>query len=131
MPSDPLPALASAAEGSRELDALVAEAAGWKQARNGLWHHAEDVSEARRCKVGMLNYRPRPLPAFTTSVDAALTLVPEGWSCLLAFGPNGAVCDIHTKPLGDPAGFWPGHATAATPAIAIVLAALRAREAAP
>jgi hypothetical protein len=58
--------------------------------------------------------------------SAALTLVPEGWAVLLAFSEQRAVCDVHSKPLGQH-GTWPGHANAATPALALVAACLKAR----
>lgn len=67
-----------------------------------------------------------PLPAFTASIDAALTLVPEGWALLLAIAPHKTICDVHEKPLGE-VGRWPGHAEAPTPAIAVCLASLRAQ----
>lgn len=131
MPANPIAALASAAEGNRELDALVAVAAGWKQARNGLWHHAEDVSEARRQKIGMLNYRPHPLPAFTTSVDAALTLVPDGMECVLGMvaGKQWGAARLLSRT--DPIGNGASEDDANSLPLAICLAALRAREAAP
>ena len=63
---------------------------------------------------------------FTASIDAALTLVPEGFAVLLATSPNGSVCDVHSKPLGEE-GEYPGHSRAATPALALCAASLRAR----
>lgn len=68
------------------------------------------------------------LPRFTASLDAAMTLVPEGWSVLMAFGPKGAVCDVSPEGLGGN-GTWPAHARAATPALALTAAALLARAA--
>jgi len=63
---------------------------------------------------------------YTASLDAAMTLVPEGWAVLMAFSEQRAVCDVHTAPLGQH-GTWPAHASAATPALALCAAALRAR----
>lgn len=70
-----------------------------------------------------------PVPCYTRSLDAALTLVPEGWRFSVdnAFGNGGAVCGAivnntvfaKNAQLGD----------AATPALALCAAALRARHA--
>ena len=69
------------------------------------------------------DYAPHP---YSASLDAAMTLVPEGWAVLMAFSEQRAVCDVHTAPLGQH-GTWPAHASAATPALALCAAALRAR----
>lgn len=68
-----------------------------------------------------------PLRRYSQSLDAALTLVPEGWSHLMAWNARGCVCDVHSRPLGDFDGTWPAHARAATPALALCAAALKAR----
>jgi hypothetical protein len=99
--------LRAAEVGSRELDALV-----------------DDYLLERGLRV--IRISPGT-PPWSTSVDAALSLVPEGQCVLLAVTPHRAVCDVHTRPLGDPAGFWPAHAEAATAPLAIVIAALSAR----
>lgn len=73
---DPLPALRAATEGSRELDALVAQAVGWLRRHvNAL--PEDDVWEDSQ------GWKYPGLPHFTTSVDAALTLVPEGMEIVL------------------------------------------------
>ena len=55
---------------SRELDAKIARAVGWRE-RDGMLHR-EWISPA---------HRVAELPFFTKSLDAAMTLVPEGdWS---------------------------------------------------
>lgn len=56
--------------------------------------------------------------------DAALSMVPEGWSVLLAITPGKAICDIHEKPLGQ-VGQWIAHAKAATPSLALLAAILK------
>jgi hypothetical protein len=68
---------------------------------------------------------PAP-PLWLWSLDAAMALVREGWAVLMAFSEQRAVCDVHTAPLGQH-GTWPAHASAATPALALCAAALRAR----
>lgn len=96
---------------SRELDAEVALAKGWWEARKD-WFLPPS---------GKVLHHKSELPLFTTSVDAALSLVPEGcfpkvhkvscdyWRCHLGRGNRG----IGTS------------AIAATPAQAITAAALR------
>lgn len=66
------------------------------------------------------------VPAYTTSIDAALTLVPEGWSFAVEGFPVRACVYDPAAMAGDST----VTATAVTPALAIVLAALKARDAA-
>jgi len=61
--------------------------------------------------------------------DAAMMLMPEGWCLLLAWNQTRSICNVHSRPVGDPAGVWPAHGEAQTPALAIVAAALKARAA--
>jgi hypothetical protein len=65
-------------------------------------------------------------PRYTGSLDAALTLVPEGWSVLSAWNGSAAICTVHLKPLGAPDGIWPKPGKACTLALAHCAAALRA-----
>ncbi len=68
-----------------------------------------------------------PLPRFTASIDTALTLVPEGWTGIIPVRGG----------RGEDAWLWPENGTmnkgyrvtAATPALALCSAALKAREA--
>lgn len=70
--------LAAAKEGSRELDAEIFKLLNpeyasddWRLYCGGL-RHKNDGSDMRE--------RPKPqIPYYSSSVDAALTLVPEGW----------------------------------------------------
>lgn len=112
--------------GSRELDAEIFRALGY-----------HIVSTDRCYPLGVRGYNrfsqedPQPKTNITTSLDAAIALcerVLPGWSVLLAITPNVAVCDVHTKPLGEPDGKWPGHAQAPKPATALCIALLRALE---
>lgn len=65
-------------------------------------------------------------PHYTASIDAALTVMPEGWSLLLAWNGKECICDVHSSPIGH-IGTWPAHARAKSPALAILSAALMAR----
>ena len=67
--TDLITRLEQAAEGSRELDAEIAEATGW------CFVPADTMSEDKWLPPDW-----NDPPAFSTSLDAALTLVPEGYS---------------------------------------------------
>jgi hypothetical protein len=61
---------------------------------------------------------------YTASLDAAVTLVPEGWIYELGRGESGtsrALCRM-----SDERGIWTGWAVAATAALALCATALRA-----
>lgn len=65
---------------------------------------------------------------YTFSIDAAVTLVPEGWAVLMAWSSVGAIANLSTKPLGTIDGQeWMQAVTAKTAAAALTAAALRAR----
>ena len=117
-----VPALERASEGSRELDVRIAvEVAGFRdihgdgslfdRGNDGYWTIDGDEKTA-------------PLPHYTTSLDAGLTLVPEGWDrtvsrvggkCTATIGPQNA-------PDHEPCG-------GATEALALCIAAPKARNA--
>lgn len=97
--------LESAAEGSRALDAQIASQHG---GFGGMGYETWDAIEA-------------DCPHYTTSLDAALTLVPEGreWSVTYLWdGRCGGTCDGHHADFKG-----------ATPALALCIAALKARQA--
>ena len=80
-------------------------------------------------KYGSGNVNPillTKVPHYTTSIDAALTLVPEGWSLyhLDTFG-GGGYCEV-TPSDGDESDCINGQAS--TPALALCIAALKAKE---
>ena len=124
--------LEAAPEGSRELDAEIVVAINWRPAwctasKGGLWI---DRSSGLRDPAVRLNALGRrsignpPIgayPKFSSSLDAALTLVPEGCAfqvgCEIDFTPVARVWghDIHTDEF------------AATPALALCIAALKSR----
>ena len=104
--------LEAASEGSRALDELIAQAVypelGFGTKGDNKWY-MHDVHVR--------------IEDYTTSLDAALTLVPEGWAWDLMAWPDepseAAIC----KPGSPHLGRW----KAATPALALVIACLRAR----
>lgn len=115
----------AASEGSRPLDIEIARAL---EPEAPIWPFGYCTTDEEPI------WQPRAsgkceVPRWTTSLDAALTLVPEGcgvelsrywlasaddarWSAVLRWGLSGAYADALDKP---------------TPALAIVAAALRAR----
>jgi hypothetical protein len=114
--------LESAAEGSRDFDYRIAQVIGNK------W--MEGVREGDSPPFAPRSIADRTIPRYTTSVDAALTLVPDGW----------VVANISQN---DNRLWWTclnrGYRTSydataiagdlATPALAVCVAALRARTA--
>ena len=106
MPADPhdlsalIAALQDATEGSRELDERIALYVGWAVQPDG------------QAQAG--------IPAYSTSLDAALTLVPDNASWLVR-----KTTDVFDgKPMHGAVG---SHGSrAATPALAMCCAALRA-----
>jgi len=113
--------LQEAMEGSRELDCAIARAFDWTYNR--------DVEYCwRPPSESALKVSFQSIPAFSTSIDAAMTLVPEGfWLHLSSFTSDiperGSVHLYGNRGLGDD---YP--ADAATPALALCIAALSAKE---
>ena len=70
-------------------------------------------------------------PRVTSSIDAAVALVERvrpGFSVLLAWNPERAICNVHPKPLGDMQQ-WAPVGEAKTPALALLAALLSSMEA--
>lgn len=111
--------LAEAKEGSRELDADIALFIDWKLSSQ------KQTTFALACSTypgGKLAYvEDFHVPQFSTSIGAALTLVPEGWEGTI--GVNKCNAGIYDK-RNPTVGFG---AVAATPALALCIAALQAR----
>ena len=109
----------------RELDRDIGVAAlGWRPFTVNGHHKMLDVGDA--------TYPDSPgsmYPALTESIDAALTLVPRGWRYLIHDGgtPNDdrAFANVFS-PSGSEVTYNPNHA--ATTAIALCIAALKARQ---
>lgn len=112
----------------RECDCLIALEAGWDVQNMSLplsdlvkrfgfeWLH-EAATE--------YNSIYKTLPAYTASIDAAMTLVPEGWTADVRKYPNGrgfAVLSQWSPPCESEKSV-----DDATPAIALCIAALKAR----
>lgn len=124
--------LEAATEGSRELDGLIEIIA--VQNREAWASMAEDVAAMDQVAAGLaIGDEWGRLPAYTTSLDAALTLVPsiEGYpdvamTCApqLTWTHTGEVfCNIH----GSGQGVIVRDIGAPTPALALCIAALKAR----
>lgn len=100
-------------EASRELDIHIAERLGW-------WRINRRINGS---VVGLFRGRTRTVPPYTTSIDAAVTLVPSTccWQVQMdiCYEPTALVYghDIHKDCNG------------ASPALALCAAALRARAA--
>jgi hypothetical protein len=113
----------------RELDVAIARALDWKPLYRddySKWWPPAAVEDSRARKRSILHHPTQPLPAFTASLDAAVTLVPEGWDFCISKGwAEEAIVSL------APAGMATEViASAATPALALCAAALRARAAA-
>lgn len=99
---------------SRELDKEIAESCGWERNEDDFWRH-KDRYWAREA----FDYPPN----FTSSIDAALTLVPQKYDWYLHM-----IDEVYNACVG-PIGTFSGTSSVigATPAIALCIAALRAR----
>ena len=102
----------------REVDRLVGRAAGWRHVPSGKYDWMKP--SGMYCTIG--------LPPFTASLDAAMTLVPEGWSGLLGFrGTHDYIEERGHAHIQTIVGEKEAYAEASTPALALCAAALRAR----
>lgn len=98
----------------RELDVEIASHFGFRVVDEG--HPL-----GRQCYDA--DHRSVRLPAYTASLDAAMTLVPEGWHTFMATEDRHS----HNWSWSLRGGFgWKAQARAATPALALCAAALRA-----
>lgn len=137
-----------AGETGREVDGAVARAVGWHRVeprfrvggRRGGWIAPADFRGVHSDGAPILDSLHgtdihRDPPRYTTSIDAAVTLVPEGWGWnlrdALLIGPL-AWCEVWKRRPGPTPGVIKSSehrsvAEAPTPAAALALAALRAR----
>ena len=121
----------------RGLDADIELASGnWTAHRYEAWSRYQECGEACNPPIAV----PCPPNRYTASIDAALTLVPEGWAfrlkqttrydqtCWTGDGqqPAWTVSLMPDDNKADNFMFYE-HGGAATPALAIVIAALKAR----
>jgi len=106
----------------RECDALIGVALGWfKSEPNKGWPEKVDYIDIRG---GQITYPgsgfDQLVPAYTASIDAAMTLVPEGCDKWAVSGRNAATVNERHAVVQ-----W---SYAATPAIALCIAALKVRQ---
>lgn len=118
----------AATEPDRELDQQLAKVAGWVE----IQHNHPSVQSCVepngiRHPHGLVSWAPH----YTSSVDAAMLLIPEGFCSICAFNPNlprhKSRCDISNGPMDGQSRIWYEGASSATPALAMCAAALRAR----
>lgn len=111
--------LESADGPSRELDWAIAESLGWTR---------RQVGQVIACYAPGDPHMKAGAPRYTASIDAALTLVPEGHSGQVSFNPNSAYATVVSPkccdPLDDEHIFSAG---SKAPALALAAAALKAR----
>lgn len=122
--------LEAAAEGSRELDQQIAEATGWVVRYYG------DIDQFLATKIRANGEGfTHELPRYTASIDAALTLVPEGWRWQAGrYSIDADHCRCELAEIGQVGGFGMGikvrvQAAGKTVPLAICIAALKARSA--
>lgn len=132
-PTELLAALQAATGPSRELDAAIFRYIGLTEAQE---RHARSWCRMdRRTDLTRDDFIRSWAPAFTSSLDDALTLVPEGWiwqvsterhASYLDYDAHSYVSDRHwADPNAGHGVCYEGHAD--TPALALVIAAIRAR----
>jgi len=125
-----LAALVETATGpDRELDAEIALALGIVAERDGnvfFGHKDYSCMVLERSYYDIEGSAPE-LAAYTTSLDAAMTLLPEGHEWL-RWGPGTMIVMLPPQP-GDDEKVWARHieCRGANPAIALAAACLRAR----
>lgn len=128
-------------EGLRALAAKVEALQGPCRETDGLIYIAVCIPAERAGRIdhnrGVVGWWPRDgayvsarqVPEYTASLDAALSLMPEGWKWTIHSpdddGPAVAYCVPNMGRLPWPD--WVTDICAATPALALVSAALRAR----
>lgn len=82
---------------------------------------------------GIYDNRHWQAPEYTASIDAAMTLVPEGWEAAIYSAPVGsdlnANVQIETEQMRQRPDFYPLESIAKSPALALCAAALRAKAA--
>jgi len=124
--------LQSLAAPDRDIDGEIALANGWtyQKLSSGLRRGGDSHPYWRKPGVTEWYFREKDgPPRFTGSLDAALTLKPQGYLVLLRWRdpPTEAACTLHPPNFaeGDPIPFT---GRAATPAIALLIAIMKAKE---
>lgn len=133
MTLEELAARCEAAEGpDRELDCLIA----CELDRDGYSKpYQNEATEDWFCVLpdsNGLTLDFKRAPRYTASIDAAMTLVTEGWETAIYCAPLGSGLQtnvqMETEAMRRRQAFFPIDGTAATPALALCAAALRARQ---
>lgn len=122
--------LTAATEGSRELDLDILRAISGKPWRWVHWGEMDGVTWDQY-GPGAPGNPVFALEEFSTSLDAALTLVPEGMSWEVRCSPYGQCTQAscwHPDQMARPSN---STIYVVSPALALVIAALRAREQQP
>lgn len=121
--------LEAASEGSRELDVLIADAIGIPKRKMQFSHRGQPRWGWNHDSHGGVDEWFRDPPALSRSLDAAMALVPKGWSWKLIHEPVDGLYRVVIRHAPALANVAPAFVvSAATPALALVIAALRARE---
>lgn len=127
--------LEAATEGSRELDFRIQCAAAPSNDLPMGHTSASLLVSAERIGDWSGACRLSDCPLYTTSIDAALTLVPKPYEFLVRAGAKKGDADGDRRPFANcmhPRSDGPMYgANAATPALALCIAALRARSQTP
>lgn len=126
----------AASEGSRELDAEIAIVTFY-----GGWNDLDDARDVTRARKTLISHGARPgdfeivgfsgvslrsSPAYTASIDAAMTLVDAEWFWRIGHDGEGPDPSMFRADIGGSVSFGFVKATAATPALALCAASLRA-----
>jgi hypothetical protein len=83
-----------------------------------------ELKLARLVNIRFISRASRPAPPYTASLDAALTLVPDGWLYEIYSGNNEDWAEVKLTPYRAGSCF---EACAVTPARALIAACLKAR----
>ncbi len=119
--------LDASTEGSGELDLAIEIATGRCDPTCFIYKYKSHWLEPHDfCSIVVYKPRSQELPRYTTSLDAALTLVPEGW-CWAAGSGDGEDPWAHLSPPEDEQG-ESIDLHAKTAAIALCVAALMVRK---
>jgi len=113
--------LYSAKEGSRQLDAFVAHALGWRQTRDQYVDPTSGETKTRRLWVVPTTEEHGKVPSYTTNLQDAFDLAEQ-----VASGQVGA-CSWEGGKASSRLGLYGSTVNAATPALALCIAALRIR----
>jgi len=107
--------LEAATKGNWELNARIGRIVG-------TWHHKKDIHTYRGNDGYGRTYHDEPL-SYTISLDAALKLVPEGWNITIEIASFQNAAWLHK----DGETVRSDYGTKRAPALALCIAALKAR----